>query len=126
AEAAMYLVADNDPVDDTLVTLGYRYVDASGVREHIEVLPSAGRRAEADALVSVFGQLIRDLENIDAHNEAVGDPGNPASLYAHIFVYEATEALALQNAVKRHLEDPRVRVGLLHMVRLFPPDEVVP
>lgn len=126
AEAAMYLVADNDPVDDTLVTLGYRFVDAGGIREHIEVLPSAGRRAEADALVVVFGQLIRDLETIDAHNEAVGNPSDPASLYAHIFVYEATEALALQNAVKRHLEDPRVRAGLLHVVRLFPPDEVVP
>ena len=33
ADAAIYLVADNDPVDDTLVTLGYRYVDSSG--EHL-------------------------------------------------------------------------------------------
>lgn len=126
AEAAIYLVADNDPVDDTLVTLGYRFVDANGVREHIEILPSSDRRAEADALVSVFGRLVRDLEAIDAHNEAIGNPGDPASLYAHIFLYEATEALSLQNAVKRHLGDPRVRAGLLHMVRLFPPDEVVP
>ncbi|MCT7376366.1 hypothetical protein [Chelativorans salis] len=126
ADAAIYLVADSDPVDDTLVTLGYRYVDASGVREHIEILPSSDRREEANALVSVFGRLVRDLEAIDAHNEAIGDPGDPASLYAHIFLYEATEALALQDAVKRHLEDPRVRTGLLHMVRLFPPEEVVP
>ncbi len=125
-DAAIYLVADNDPVDDTLVTLGYRYVDASGAREHIEILSSADRHAEADALVSVFGRLVQDLEAIDAYNEAIGGPTDPASLYAHIFLYEATEALALQNAVKRHLEDPRVRAGLLHMVRLFPPDEIVP
>lgn len=71
-DAALYLVADNDPVDDSLVTIGYRYVDASGVREHIEVLPNADRRAEADALVSVFGRLVRDLEAIDAHNGAIG------------------------------------------------------
>ena len=126
ADAAIYLVADSDPVDYTLVTLGYRYVDNSGVREHIEVLPTADRRAEADALVSIFGRLVLDLEAIDAHNKLIGDSSDPANLYAHIFLYEATEALALQNAVKRHLEDPRVRTGLLHMVRLFPPDEVVP
>ncbi len=126
ADAAIYLVADNDPVDDTLVTLGYRYVDSEGVREHIEVLPTGDRQAEADALVSVFGRLVVDLEAIDAHNEAVGDPDDPASRYAHIFLYEATEAIALQNAVRRHLDDARVRAGLLHMVRLFPPDEIVP
>jgi len=126
ADAAIYLVADHDPVDDTLVTLGYRYVDSNGVREHIEILPTADRRTEADALVSVFLRLVNDLEAIDLHNDAIGNASDPASLYAHIFLYEATEALALQNAVKRHLEDPRVRAGLLHMVRLFPPDEVVP
>jgi predicted RecB family nuclease len=126
ADAAIYLVADSDPVDDTLVTLGYRYADSSGVRERIEIMPTGDRAAEANALVAVFGHLVADLEAIDAQNVAIGDPTNPASLYAHIFLYETTEALAIQNAVKRHLEDPRVRVGLLHMVRLFPPDEVVP
>ena len=126
ADAAVYLVADHDPVDDTLVTLGYRYVDRSGVRDQIEVLSTADRAAEADALVRVFGRLISDLQAIDAHNAAINDVTDPANLYAHIFLYEATEAVALQNAVKRHLDDPRVRTGLLHMVRLFPPDEVVP
>lgn len=126
ADAALYLVADHDPVDDTLVTLGYRLADLSGVREHIEVLPTADRNAEADALVRVFGRLISDLESIDAQNAAINDITDSASLYAHIFLYEPTEAIALQNAVRRHLDDPRVRAGLLHMVRLFPPDEVVP
>jgi predicted RecB family nuclease len=32
-DVAIYLVADHDPVDDTLVTVGYRYVDKSGVRD---------------------------------------------------------------------------------------------
>ncbi|MBJ7533298.1 PD-(D/E)XK nuclease family protein [Rhodomicrobium vannielii ATCC 17100] len=126
ADVAVYLVADHDPVDDTLVTLGYRYVDRSGVHEHIEVLPTSDRSAEADALVRVFGLLVSDLEAVDAHNAAVNDVTAPSNLYAHIFLYEATEAVELQNAVKRHLDDPRVRTGLLHMVRLFPPDEVVP
>lgn len=126
ADAAIYLVADTDPVDDNLVTLGYRYVDAEGAREHVAVMDTADPAAEANALVGVFGQLVADLEAIDAHNAAIGDPTDPANIYAHIFLYEPTEALALQDAVKRHLDDPRVRTGLLHMVRLFPPDEVVP
>lgn len=33
---------------------------------------------------------------------------------------------ALQNAVKRHLSDARIRTGLLHLVRIFPPEELVP
>jgi len=111
-DAAIYLVADSDPVDDCLVTLGYRYVDQTGTRDFVEVLPTADRSAEADALVGVFGRLIRDLEAIDAHNAAIDDPTDPASRFAHIFLYEATEALALQDAVKRHLDDPRVRNGL--------------
>jgi predicted RecB family nuclease len=125
-DVALYLVADQDPVDGDLVTLGYRYVGPDGVRESIEVLPTSDRKAEADALVVVFSRLIGDLESIDAHNAAIDNPTDPASRYAHIFLYEPTEGLALQGAVKRHLDDPRVRSGLLHMVRLFPPDEVVP
>jgi predicted RecB family nuclease len=125
-DISIYLLADHDPVDDSLVTLGYRYVGTDGVRETIEVLASSDRNAEADALVRVFGRLILDLQAVDAHNSALDDPADPANRYAHIFLYEPTEGLALQEAVKRHLDDTRVRTGLLHMVRLFPPDEVVP
>jgi hypothetical protein len=127
SDASLYLVADHDPVDNGLVTLGYLYVADGQTREIIEVLPTANRQAEADALVKIFSQVIADLTAIDAHNAGLtGGDRDPAALFAHIFVYEATEATALQNAVKRHLDDPRVRAGLLHMVRLFPPEEVVP
>lgn len=127
SDAALYLVADHDPVDDGLVTLGYLYVAEGGSHEVIEVLPTANRRAEADALVRVFAKLIADLKAIDARNASLpGGDSDPAAIFAHIFVYEATEARALQDAVKRHLDDPRVRIGLLDMVRLFPPEEVVP
>ncbi|MFS2108097.1 hypothetical protein ACCC88_00290 [Sphingomonas sp. Sphisp140] len=124
-DTAIYLVADNDPVDDTLVTLGYRRVDDTGVVDHIEVLAASDRASEADALVRIFSRLIADLQAIDAHNAGLAD-SDPAAQFAHIFLYEASEAVSLQNAVKRHLGDPRVRGGLLHMVRLFPPEEVIP
>ncbi|TMJ20520.1 MAG: hypothetical protein E6G92_12520 [Alphaproteobacteria bacterium] len=124
-DACLYLIADHDPVDDGLVTLGYLYVRGEERREVIEVLPSADRQGEADALVRIFAQLVADLTAIDAHNAALA-ADDPAALFAHIFLYEPAEAMALQEAVGRHLDDPRVRTGLLDMVRLFPPDEVVP
>lgn len=126
-DVCLYLVADHDPVDDGLVTLGYLYVEGETVREHVEVLPTAGRAAEADALVGIFSRVVADLTAIDARNAALaGGASDPASLYAHIFLYEASEGVALQEAVKRHLDDKRIRAGLLDMVRLFPPEEVVP
>jgi hypothetical protein len=42
----------------------------------IEVLPTADRRAEADALVKVFSLLIADLERIDRNNQQA-EPGTP-------------------------------------------------
>lgn len=122
-DVAFYLLADHDPVDDTLVTLGYAKVHDGQETEVVEALPSASRQMEADALVRVFGRLIANLEEIDRINRD-GDESN--SLYAHIFLYEPSEAVNVQNAIRRHLDDPRIRNGLLHMVRLFPPEEVVP
>lgn len=125
ADLAVYLVADHDPVDDGLVSLGCLLDDGAGQRAVIEVLDTPSREAEADALIRVFSALIAELEAVDRHNAALPD-GDSAARHAHIFLYEPAEASALQNAVKRHLEDPRVRAGLLHMVRLFPPEEIVP
>lgn len=124
-DVALYLVADHDPVDDGLTTLGYLYVEDGIARERIVVLPRSDRGDEADALVSVFSQVIEDLTAVDARNEAAEARGE-AGLQAHIFLYEPSEGIALQNAVGRHLKDPRIRGGLLNMVRLFPPEEIVP
>src|SRR5262249_31883831 len=57
SDAALYLVADHDPVDDGLVTLGYLYVQGGRTREIVEVLSTADRKAEADALVKIFSQV---------------------------------------------------------------------
>jgi hypothetical protein len=122
-DVALFLVADHDPVDDTLVTLGYLKFENGKSSEIIEVLPRGDRGAEVDALIRVFSQLIADLERVDAANKKADE--NDA-IYSHIFFYEPSEAINLQSAVKRHLDDPRVRGGLLNMVRLFPPEEVVP
>lgn len=124
-DASIYIVADHDPVDDGLVTIGYLYVEGRDRHHLVEVLPSPSRMMEADAIVRVFTALIGDLQAVHDRNEDLA-ADDPAAIHSHIFIYEAAEANALQNAVRRHLDDPRVRGGLLHMVRLFPPDDVVP
>jgi hypothetical protein len=124
-DATLYLVADHDPVDDALVSLGYLYAEGDVTRETIEILPTSSREAEANAIVRVFSRVIADLESIDARNAASAQTGSEP-IYSHIFFYEPSESINLQGAVKRHLDDVRVRGGLLNMVRLFPPDDIVP
>jgi hypothetical protein len=128
ADVRFFLSVDYDPVDDRIAALGYRRVqDGAVAGEIIRVPPSAALRDEADVLIAVMRQLIEDLGVLDRDNRAGGDRGDEGSLkYAHIFFFEPSEAISLQKAVGRHLDDPRVRGGLLHLVRLFPPEDVVP
>lgn len=125
SDVVLVLVVDHDPVDDGLVSLGYLRSSPQGETETIEIMPTACRQAEADALITVFSKVIADLQAIDEHNSTL-DPDDPAALRAHIFFYEPAESRSLQGAIQRHLTDPRVRAGLLHMVRLFPPEDVIP
>jgi hypothetical protein len=125
AESLIVLSVDYDPVDDTLAALGYLYSGPDGERSAIEVVPNSNRPAEADAIVGVLGPLIAELAAIDKANAALTED-DPAARYAHILVYEPSEAVNLQGAIGRHLDDPRIRAGLLDTVRLFPPDTVIP
>ena len=61
SDAALVLLADHDPVDDGLVTLGYLFSSEDRTTEVIEILDTSDRKAEADALVGVFSRLISDL-----------------------------------------------------------------
>ncbi|MCA3757232.1 MAG: hypothetical protein IM669_06865 [Phenylobacterium sp.] len=123
ADEVLLLSVDQDPVDDRLAAVGYRRVrNGAVVREAIEVPATAALKDEANAMAAVLGPLIEDLTDIDAANASAGGDG----IFAHIFLYEPSEAINLQRAVGRHLEDDRIRGGLLHLVRLFPPEEVVP
>lgn len=124
-DVSLYLLADHDPVDDGLAAIGYLMVSGDTQQQWIEVLDTPSRTAEADALVRIFSRVINDLDAVDRHNAGL-QKEDPTALHAHIFVYETNEASTLQNAVKRHLNDSRVRTGLLHMVRLFPPEEIIP
>lgn len=121
----IFLSADVDPIDDMLVALGCVVERSDGTAtEEVVVIASSDRMAEIDALKRVFGVVLGELEAIAAHNERVGAT-HQSAIVAHLYLYEPSEALAIQAAVKRHLDDHGVRSALLEMVRMFPPDNVV-
>ena len=124
-DVAVYLSADFDPVDDRLATIGCLIARADGSNSSAMRIVADDSMSEADALVAVFGTVLGELRAIDANNRQPG-LSTADAIYAHIFIYEPSEAATIQNAVGRHLEDPRVRRGLLDMVRLFPPEDTVP
>lgn len=124
-DIAIYLVVDHDPVDDMLTSIGLLIRKGDQRQPVIEVLAHADRFGEAEAMCRIFTLLLDELGAIDAHNRAALESGSPAST-AHIFFYEPAEAQNLQRAIGRHLDDPRIRAGLLHIVRVFPPEDVVP
>lgn len=124
-DVAIFLIVDHDPVDDMLTSIGFLIRKAGAAQPVIEVIERPDRAGEADAMCRIFTLLLDELGAIDAHNRAAIENGTP-TLTTHIFFYEPAEAQNLQRAIGRHLDDPRIRAGLLHIVRIFPPEDVVP
>ena len=126
ADTALLLSVDHDPVEDRIATIGYQRVDRGRVTsEHICVPKTSSLGHESEALLSVLGALIADLTAIDHENEKRAS-GGVDGIFAHIYFYEPAEAVNLQRAVGRHLDNQHIRSGLLNLVRLFPPEDVVP
>ncbi|WP_144340150.1 hypothetical protein [Sinorhizobium sp. BJ1] len=126
-DTALLLSIDHDPVDDRLCAIGYRRVDNGKTTRELIRIPQTGQaRDEVAAILDVLAALIDDLTSIDAHNSSIDDGGDGDPIYSHILFYEPSEVLNLQAAIGRHLEHELIRTGLLHLVRLFPPDDIVP
>jgi len=123
----LFLVVDADPIDDDLLTLGYRrwrLVDGEvQTREKIQVLSKSEPQLEAAALQEVMGAVLEDLNEADAWNRNHEDK----PLHAQIFLYEAAEAKNLREAFGRGVQNSRaVLHRLLDLMRIFPPEEAVP
>ncbi|MBY3101164.1 hypothetical protein HFO69_26210 [Rhizobium laguerreae] len=128
-DCALLISVDHDPVDDRVAALGYARIDSGKrARQASIVVPrSGGLEDERNALTAVLSELILDLSQIDEHNLAIEEGRSQADpLFAHIFLYEPSEAINLQAAIGRHLDSEAIRNGLLNLVRLFPPEDVVP
>jgi predicted RecB family nuclease len=123
----LFLVVDADPIDNDLLTLGYRrWCLVNGevqTREKIQVLSSSDPHLEAGALHEVMGAMLEDLNEADTWNRNHEDK----PLHAQIFLYEAAEAKNLKEAFGRGVQNSKeVLHGLLDLMRIFPPEEAVP
>lgn len=124
-DVSIFLLVDYDPVDDTLASIACMIRRDGTTRLQSVVLPRSDRAEEAGALCRVFSMILEELAGIDAYNRSSDETGAPP-LTAHMFFFEPSEAVNLQQAIGRHLDDPRIRGGLLDIVRIFPPEDVVP
>ncbi|MEG8049002.1 hypothetical protein QP178_03540 [Sphingomonas aurantiaca] len=122
---SIFLVVDYDPVDDMLTSIGFSIRKPGATQPVIEVIERPDRADEADAMCRIFTLLLDELAAIDGQNRAALENGG-ATVTTHIFFFEPAEAQNLQRAIGRHLDDPRIRAGLLHIVRIFPPEDIVP
>ncbi len=121
-DAAVFLLCDRDPVEGRLATVGALF-EAGTRREFVTAMVDGpGAEPERDALLRVLLATVGFLDEVDQHNAA--HPNAPR--IAHVFVYEPSEAADLQAAVGRHLADAAVRGGLLTLVRMFPPEPLIP
>lgn len=120
-DVGIYIVADRDPVDGELVALGCAvYDDDALTTQCLKVVTQSGREHELSALLEVLGHVVQALSRVDQAN------ADGAQLIAHLFVYEPAEAIDIQEALGRHLEERDIRTALLDLVRIFPPDEIRP
>jgi hypothetical protein len=125
-DLGIFLAVDRDPVEGRLAALGClcEWGEGPDARREWTVRPiaQAGDEPERVALLRVLGAVVSALDAADRHNAA----GEVPPIRAHLFVYEPSEAADLRDALGRHLGDAAVRTGLLHMLRVFPPDDVPP
>lgn len=118
-DVAIHLVVDRSPIDDILLTIGCHITRSDSAPERLVHVVSDPTE-ERDALFNVLGRIVATLGEVDARNMA-GE-----ALQAHLFLYEPSEGADLQAALGRHLGDGAIRNELLELVRIFPPDQVMP
>lgn len=119
-DVAHYLLCDTDAVAGNLATIAYRATGAGIDRQIVRVLGTGSFDEERQALREVLGSLLDALATVDARN------GAGEELRSHIYLYEPAEANDFRAALGRHLDDPQLARALLHALRIFPPDDLVP
>lgn len=120
-DVQIYLVADRDPMQGRLATLGCRIVAGGEVVTTVTVHRST--EDELDGLRTILGMVGAVLARTDAHNRNL-DAGSEPGRILHIYVYEPVEAADIAQALSVHLSSAEVRIGLRELLRIFPPEEI--
>jgi len=125
-DLSVVLAVDHNPIDGRLAAIGCMCEWGNGPAARrdltVEAITGSGEDPERTAVLRVLGSVVSALDGADRHNS----DGRSPPIRAHLFVYEPAEAADLRAVLGRHLGDSAVRTGLLHMLRMFPPDDVPP
>ena len=136
-DVRVVLTAEKDAVTDTCFAVGmkvFKWDDGPALQEE-EVFVADTPDGEADMLLDFLCALNPILERVDRENRRVeqnlsGD--QPAWKHLdtlHFYAYDTLDLKALRGALERHIftEDrPELRREIRTLVRLFPPDNVLP
>lgn len=121
-DIAFHLSLDVDAVSNTIVRIGYLRVESGIESSCLRIIRGETLEDEFDALIEILGNLCKELHDIDAANSA--NPGT--GKIVHMYIFEPHEGTALKEALGRHLHRPEIRTGLLDLLRMFPPENVIP
>jgi len=114
-DAGLFLLVDQDPVEGRLAFLGCLFRWRGREELTLKAVTRSGAMAEKEVLLEVLGRALGYLAEVDTHNQQGGDD------IAHVFVHELSEAMDLQAALGRHLNDVAVLGTLGSLIRMFPP-----
>lgn len=118
ADVKVLLTVDRDPMASRLAAISGRVVEDGEVSQVIQTITSTSE--EAGAILAALHFVWAALDRVHRQNE------DGARKILHIYVYEPAEALDLAEALGRNLDHPGLLTGLLDLVRMFPPEGVLP
>ena len=124
-DCKIYLLADRNPITNTLSTLACGIVHESSPMEiHSEII--SHRQQEQTAILAVLSKIYHTLSQIHVANTTKG-----AQKVVHIFTYEPSEAEDIKLALTRSLEgllQSSSQKGniLIQFAKMFPPDNFTP
>jgi len=122
-DVAILLLADHNPIDAQLATLGVTVVDRrTDTPDHTVVRLIRNRTDETAALRDVTTVIANTLKDVDGQNRT--HPSD--NIILHLFVYEPAESWDLATALGRQLNDPGLTEALFHLIRIFPPEGTLP
>jgi hypothetical protein len=122
ADVKVVLAADPDPMASRLAALGV-IVEEDGAETERRVVLVRSLEEEGRALRDVLGAVGAVLARVDEANRFAA---GARKKLLHIYTYEPAEAKDLAEALGRHLSDGDLLAKVLDLVRMFPPEGLLP
>lgn len=141
-DAANRAVADAPDAAQTAYDDACTASDALKAAHAATKAEAQARKARTDSKVPELKALALDAKRLEAEAKAAKDHAAAlkdaayesgwqkriAQKTLHLYTYDSLDLTALKGALERHLggDDPELQLAIVGLVRLFPPDDVLP